>query len=344
MTVTLPVHNAVGSIARTIEDLLAMDYPRELLQLLVISDASSDGTDEVVRGFALRGVELMRMPDRMGKTAAENAAVQRARGEIIVNVDAAVLVPSGSLKPLIRTFADPTVGVASGRDVSVSSAALEGTAGESGYVDYEMWVRDLETQLGSIVGASGCFYAIRRRIHVVPLAPELSWDFASALVARELGYRTVSVRDAVCMVPRTAAVRTERSRKTRTMARGLSTLFHKRALMNPLRYGVFALMLVSHKLLRWLPYLLMPVALAALCLLAVREPAARWLLLVAILGIATGIAGIRRTYGGRAGAPLRLAGFVVAVFAAGLVAWIEALRRTQMATWEPTPRPRPSTA
>jgi glycosyltransferase involved in cell wall biosynthesis len=337
VTVTVPVYNAVGSIRTTLERLLEIDYPRDRLQLLVLSDASDDGTDDIVREFAAAGIELISAPNRRGKTAAENAAVAVARGDIIVNVDATVVVPAASFKRLIRVFDDPTVGVASGRDVSVGAADKRDTGAESGYTRYEMWVRDLETRAGSIVGASGCFYGIRRRIRVEALPPGLSWDFASTLVARTQGYRSLSVPDAICIVPRTPEIRFELRRKARTMARGLSTLFHFRALMNPFSYGRFALMLISHKLLRWIPYLLTPVAILALGLLAGRSSVAALLLAAAVLGLTTGAAVIRY---GRPNAfkPLALAGFAVAAISAGFLAWCDALRGTSMVTWEPTRR------
>jgi glycosyltransferase involved in cell wall biosynthesis len=338
VTVTVPVYNGASSIGATLERLLDLDYPRDKLQILVISDASNDGTDEIVRGLKDRGVELLRLSERRGKTVAENAALSAARGEILVNVDSTILVPADSLKPLVRVFDDPTIGVASGRDVSAGDSDTEGTPAESSYVGYEMWVRDLETRVGSIVGASGCFYGSRRCIHAKPLPPGLSWDFASALNARIQGYRSVSVPAAVCVVPRAAQIRTELTRKARTMARGLRTLFYYRELMNPFEYGSFSLMLISHKLLRWVPYLLAPIAYAALGLLALDMTGARILLGLATGGLLVGSAAIRR---GRAALPkpVALVGFVVAVFAAGLVAWWDALRQTQLATWEPTPRP-----
>lgn len=339
VTITIPVYNVAASIRQTLEQLLQVDYPRDRLQLLVISDASSDGTDAVVAEFAPRGVELLRLERRMGKTAAENAAVGMARGEIIVNVDATVLIPPASLKHLVRVFDDPTIGVASGRDMSVGAGDREGTTAESGYVGYEMWVRDLETRAGSIVGASGCFYAIRRLIHETALPAHLSWDFASALVARERGFRSISVPDAVCIVPRTAEIRTELRRKIRTMARGLSTLLYKRALMNPLRYGWFAFMLTSHKLLRWVPYLLAPFALVALAALAIENREARGILVIALGGLLIGVFGMRHRAWGVTQRPVALVGFVVAAFSAGFMAWVEALRRRRMATWDPTPRP-----
>jgi cellulose synthase/poly-beta-1,6-N-acetylglucosamine synthase-like glycosyltransferase len=338
VTITLPVYNEVSTIRATLERLLDVDYPKDRLQLLVLSDASHDGTDDVVREFAQRGVELMRAPNRRGKTAAENAAVAVARGDIIVNIDATVIVPRGSIKELIRAFDDPTVGVASGCDVSVGAAGKHDAGAESGYTGYEMRVRDLETRVGSIVGASGCFYGIRRRIRGSALPAGLSWDFASTLVARQQGYRSVSVPEAVCLVPRTAEIRSELRRKTRTMARGLSTLFYFRSLMNPFRYGGFALMLISHKLFRWVPYLLLPAAILAVGLLATRSTYAAVLLAIAAFGLLTGATAIRYGSSGKF-KPLALAGFVVAALTAGFLAWVDALRGTRMATWDPTPRP-----
>lgn len=338
VTITVPVYNAVSSIKGTLERLLEIDYPRHRLQLLVLSDASHDGTDDIVKEFRGRGVELMRAPHRRGKTAAENAAVAVARGDIIVNVDATVVVPPGSLKHLIRAFDDPTVGVASGHDVSVGAQGKHAARAESGYTNYEMLVRDLETRAGSIVGASGCFYGIRRGIRVSALPPGLSWDFASTLVARQQGYRSVSVQDAVCIVPRTAEIRSELRRKARTMGRGLSTLYYFRELMNPFKYGGFALMLVSHKLLRWVPYLLAPAAVLALALLATRNSAAALLFVLVASGLLSGAAAIRYENSIRF-KPLALAGFAVAVFSAGFLAWYDALRGARVVTWDPTPRP-----
>jgi cellulose synthase/poly-beta-1,6-N-acetylglucosamine synthase-like glycosyltransferase len=338
VTITVPVYNAAPTIGKTLERLLGVDYPGDKLQIVVMSDASNDGTDDVVRTFAPRGVELVRAQVRRGKTAAENAAVGVARGEIIVNVDATVVVPPGSLKQLISAFDDPTVGVASGRDVSVGRDDHHDAGAESGYTGYEMRLRDLETRAGSIVGASGCFYGIRRSIRGSPLPAGLSWDFASTLVAREQGYRSVSVPGAVCLVPRTVEIRSELRRKARTMARGLSTLFHFRALMNPFRYGGFALMLISHKLFRWLPYLMLPAAVVALGLLATKSALAAVLLAITTFGLLLGAASI--IYGNSIRfKPLVFAGFVVAVLSAGFLAWVDALRGVRMATWDPTPRP-----
>jgi cellulose synthase/poly-beta-1,6-N-acetylglucosamine synthase-like glycosyltransferase len=336
VTIAVPVYNAAGTIRVTLEALLELDYPRDKLQIMVVSDGSVDGTDDIVRDFTHRGIELLQIPIRKGKTAAENAVVAVASSEIVVNVDATICVPRQSLKPLIRAFDDATVGVASGRDCSTGRVD-ETVGGESGYVGYEMWVRDLETRSGSIVGASGCFYAFRRSIRSSPLPPDLSWDFASPLVARVHGLRSVSVSSAVCLVPRTRDLRIELRRKVRTMARGIRTLFYHKTLMNPMRYGLFAFMLVSHKLCRWLPFLIAPISISALGALSITQEWARLVMGLVLIGVGLGTLGMRT----RVLASARLvsiAGFGVASFTAGFLAWVDVFRSVQMATWDPTPR------
>src|SRR5437763_8405590 len=120
ISITIPVHNEAEVIAGTLERLLELDYPVERRQILVVSDASSDGTDVIVSGFAQRGVELLRLPERRGKSAAENAARGQLRGDIIINTDASVRIDRWALKLLVAEVADPALGVASGRGVSVA--------------------------------------------------------------------------------------------------------------------------------------------------------------------------------------------------------------------------------
>jgi cellulose synthase/poly-beta-1,6-N-acetylglucosamine synthase-like glycosyltransferase len=284
-------------------------------------------------------VELHRMASRAGKTGAENASARMCRGEIVVNTDASIRIPPGALKPLVRVFQDPSIGVASGRDVSVGDLDREGNQGESGYVGYEMNVRRLETRVGSIVGASGCFYAIRRRLVQDAFPEALSRDFASALLAREAGLRAVSVDEAICLVPRTRSLRAEYRRKVRTMARGLETLWYKRALMNPMKYGAFAWMLISHKLVRWLSILAAPLGAMGLVLLAATRGDAQPLLVAMAILLGLGAGAFLWPEGRRPPFALALPGFVVGSVVAGLVAWGKALRGERNPIWEPTRRP-----
>lgn len=338
VTVTIPVYNEAETIRAKLERVMAYDYPRDKLQVLVVSDASTDATDDIVREFADRGVELVRLPHRGGKTAAENAGLPHLRGDIIVNSDASIHVPPGSLKRLVTWFSDPTVGVASGRDVSIAAVEQEANVGESGYVGYEMWIRRLETRVAGIIGASGCFYAIRRHLHVHLVPEALSRDFAAPLIAREHGFRSVSVDDAVVGVPRAAALRNEYRRKVRTMTRGLETLFFKRHLMNPFRYGLFAWELASHKLIRWLVPWAFVSALCGLGLLAADLQWARWALGAAVVVALFGGTGWFWPQAHRPPRVVSLPAYVVAGTVAGLAAWIKALRGDLNPIWEPTRR------
>jgi len=338
ISIQLPAFNEAEVIAATLEGILALDYPADRRQILVVSDASTDATNQIVASFAHRGVELLCQPRRQGKTAAENAAVHLLRGEIIVNTDASIHIPAGALRPLIAAFADPSVGVASGHDVSVTRLGDSNNQGESGYVGYEMWLRQQETRVSGIVGASGCFYAIRADLHRIPVPDGLSRDFAAALVARENGYRAVSVPAAICFVPRTASLHSEFRRKVRTMARGMQTLLYKRHLLNPARFGRFAWMLLSHKVCRWLAPWAAVLALGALSMLAVSVPWARWVLGGAVLILAAAGAGWAWPVGRGAPRVFTVPAYLVSGNVAALRALIGAMRGQRHATWEPTRR------
>ncbi len=338
VTLTLPVYNEERVVAGTLDAILAADYPREKLHVLVVSDASTDRTDDIVREYAARGVELLRLPQRSGKTVAENAARGHLRGTVVVNTDASVRIDQHALKPLVAALRDPSVGIASGRDVSVARAGDDSNVGESGYVGYEMWVRGLETRVGGIVGASGCFYASRAQLHreIVPAA--LSRDFAAPLIAREFGYRAVSVNEALCYVPRTPSLHREFHRKVRTMARGLETLYYKRHMLNPIRYGRFAWMLWSHKLVRWL----VPPAWVAggvgTIFLAVGDARWWWAVGAGALAIAMALVGWSWPEGRKMPRLIAMPTYLIWGLIAGLGAWAKALRRELNPIWEPTRR------
>lgn len=339
VTLTVPAYNESATIRETLDRLLATDYPADRRHILVISDASDDGTDDIVRTYADRGIELLQLPERRGKTAAENAARTAVRGQIVINTDASVRVDRTSLRPLVAAFADPTVGVASGRVVSISRTQDPTSPGESAYMGYEMWVRGLETRVDGIVGASGALFGIRAELHRLPLPEHLSRDFDAALVARRHGLRAVSVPDAICYVPQTISLRREYRRKVRTMARGLATLWHARALLDARRYGLFSWMLASHKLCRWLLHW----AAAAVVVVALVESrhsalAQATLALAGLGAAATALTLWRETRGRHVPRLISMTAFVTAGLAAGVHAWIQWLSGRRAATWEPTRR------
>jgi cellulose synthase/poly-beta-1,6-N-acetylglucosamine synthase-like glycosyltransferase len=339
ISILIVAYNEERRLRRTLEHALATDYPADRLNVLVVSDASSDGTDDLVLTYGDPRVRLLRMPERSGKPAGENAAGTMLRGDIVVSIDASILIPRDSLKPLIRALLDPSVGLASGRDISIGDEAREGNKAESSYVGLEMTLRHLETRVHSIVGASGCFYANRRHLQQVQLPNELARDFAAASVARAHGYRAVSVDEATCLVPRTPTLKAELRRKSRTMGRGLDTLVYLRGMMNPFKYGSYAFMMVSHKLVRWM---LFPSLLGWLIGPLLVLGSAPWALILT-LGMIVGLVVARLVIvwpdNRRLPRLIALPGYVFISIVAGWMAWLHLIRNEKSAMWEPTQRP-----
>ena len=337
VSVVIPAYNEEQQVGGAIEAVLAQDYPAEKLQVLILSDASTDATDRIAGEYSRRGVELLRMPHRGGKTKAENVACGSLRGEIIVNTDASARLHPEAIKRLVAEMADPNVGVASSRDVSLSTLESANIT-EAGYVNYEMRVRDLETRTGGIVGASGSCYAIRAELHKIPIRDDLSRDFSAALSANIHGFRSVSVGEATCFVPRTSSLQQEYRRKVRTISRGMETLYVHRSLLDPIRSGVFAWKLFSHKVCRWmLPVSIVP-GIFGLVLLASSHSWPR-----ALLAIGAGItllAVIGTAWPSERRAPriISLAAFGVAANLAVLHAFWRVLARHEDHIWEPTRR------
>ncbi|HYK81712.1 MAG TPA: glycosyltransferase [Gemmatimonadales bacterium] len=338
ITIVLPVYNEEAVIRRTLANLLQLDYPPDRRQIVVVSDASTDRTDAIVHEYAARGVRLLRLPRRGGKTAAENTVRPLLRGEIIVNTDASAHVGRDALKPLIAAFADPTVGVASGHYVSVARIQEQANYAESWYVSYDMWVRHLETRVAGIVGAAGCFHAVRAPIQMQLLPEVVSRDFAAGLLARERGWRAVSVKDAICLVPRAPSLRREYRRKVRTITRGWHTLLFKRRLLNPVRYGAFAWILASHKICRWVIPHVTAVGLAALVCLAAHTAWARWGLGALALGATAAALAWWWPEGVRLPRLFAVPGYLVMGNVAALHASVRVARGQGTPLWEPTRR------
>jgi cellulose synthase/poly-beta-1,6-N-acetylglucosamine synthase-like glycosyltransferase len=339
ISITLAAYNEESRIRATCENLLQLDYPADRRQILIVSDASTDATDDIISSFAEREVELVRLDRRKGKTAAENVASRYLTGDIVVNTDASVRIEQSAIKALVVEFEDPAVGVASGRDVSVDPSGGNSNVGESGYVGYEMWLRSLETRVASIVQASGCLYAARRELHSQAVPEMLTRDLATPSLARERGYRSVSVDSAICFVPRLRSLRREYRRKVRTMTRGLGTLNHKRKLLNPVRYGAYAWMLFSHKLCRWLVPVAITVGLAAAAFLAPSDLWARLVTVAAALGIGLATMGwLLWPEDREMPKVVEIAAYSLIANVAALTAWLNLFSGKTNPSWSPSRR------
>jgi glycosyltransferase involved in cell wall biosynthesis len=339
ITVVIAAHNAEQTIGRTLEHLLAADYPADRRQILVASDASTDATCAIVAGYGNRGVEVRHFDERQGKTSVENGVAGDIRGDVVICTDASIVVAPSSIKRLVRHFSDPSVGVVSGWAVAPGAGGSTGANGDAGYFQYEMRIRELEARLGGIIGAMGGLYAIRRDLFRVPLPPYIARDFASTLVARERGFRSVIDRGATCLVGRGRSLLAEYDRKARTMLNGLDTVRQFAHLLDPMREGWFAFMLLSHKLCRWLVYLLVPTALLGLALLAGDLWPARVALAAVALALLVALGGLRwHPTDRRLAIPLSLGAYGVLSAIAGAAGWRRFFLGQHATTWTPTRR------
>ncbi len=330
VSIIVPVYNEAKVIREKLRNLLELEPHGGDQEILVVSDCSSDGTDEIVAGFSGQGVRLHVLPERSGKGAALNLGVEKAGGEVVVFTDASIMLEKDALVRLLAVLQDSTVGCVSGED------HIRGGGDEGAYGRYELHLRNLESRVGSIVGASGCFYAQRRSL-VVPFLPGMAPDFLSVLVTVREGYRAVTEPSAVGWMKAVPARRGEFPRKVRTLLRGMTTLFHFRRLLNPARYGLFALELWSHKVLRWLAGVLMAVALVSNTLLAHR-PLYAGLLAIQVLFYSFAVLGWKGPRKVAEATVFRIPFFFCLANCAAIVALGKWISGARLEIWEPSKR------
>src|SRR5713101_6481024 len=238
VTIIITAYNEERALAAKLENTLALDYPRELLEIVVASDCSNDRTDEIVREFSARGVRLCRQPERLGKTAAQNAAVEQAQGAILIFSDATSHYQPDVIHTMMPNFADAAVGCVAGRLVYVDPADSRVGRGARSYWGYETFLKKHESRAGSLIGASGCLYAVRRSAYV-PLYHEACSDFIIATKMVEQGLRAVYEPGAVCIEETNDRSGRELAMRVRIITQTLTDLWRHRAMMNPWRSGFY---------------------------------------------------------------------------------------------------------
>lgn len=253
VTVVIAAYNEARLIEDTLSNKLEQDYPRDLFDILVVSDGSDDSTDEIVERLASAEprIKLLRQETRQGKTAALNAACAQATGELLVFSDANSIYRADALRVLVRNFADPSVGYVTGKMLySDPDGSLVGD-GCTAYMVYENLLRTFETRIGSIVGVDGAIDCIRKCLYR-PMNPDQLPDFILSLDVIEQGYRVIYESDAVVMEEALSTDFAEHRMRERVALRGLWAMWDKINLFNVLRFPLFSWQLVSHKWLRYL--------------------------------------------------------------------------------------------
>lgn len=332
VTLVIACRNESTRLRHKLDNALAVDYPA--LEVLVASDASDDGSDDIVREYAGRGVRLVRSPERLGKEHAQGLAIRQASGEIVVFTDAGTDLPQDSIRHIVADFADPRVGAVSSEDTFISADGS--IAGEGAYVRYEMWLRRLEASVHSLVGLSGSFFAARRSV-LQDWHDSIPSDFATAINTVRAGQVAISDPRVRGIYRDVKDPSREYPRKVRTALRGMAALAHTPEVLNPFRYGVFSFQMFGHKVTRWLvPWFLLGV-LATSTLLAVQSDFFRAVLWLQLGGYGLVLAahwlpGLRQI------GPLRIAYYFVQVNVALAHAGLKFLRGERIRTWDPSTR------
>ena len=253
VTVLIAAFNEEREIKQTVLNKLSQDYPTDLLEILVVSDGSTDRTDEIVRELTRSHqgrVSLLRQEPRQGKTQALNMAVAHVSGEILIFSDANSLYRPDAIRRLMRGFADSAVGYVSGQMIYTNPEGGGIGEGSGAYMRYENLLRALETRVHSVIGVDGGIDAVRRELYV-PMRPDQLPDFVLPLNVVEQGRRVVYEPEAILYEPALAVAADEFRMRVRVSLRALWALFDKRNLLNPLRDPLFAWQLLSHKALRY---------------------------------------------------------------------------------------------
>ena len=321
----IPVHNEASRIVRKIANTAALRYPADKIEVLFVSDGSTDGTISLIEANrtppmapVMRIVEL---PRRGGKAAALNAGLERATNEILVFSDASIELEPDALQHIVRRFQDPEIGCISGED-RIGEAGGEGLYGR-----YELYLRRLESSVHSIVGASGSFYAQRKAI-THPFLEGMAPDFLSVLRTVDQGYRAVSEPRAVGYMSSTKDPSHEFERKVRTLIRGITTLMAHPRVLNPFRFGLFAFAMWSHKITRWLaPFFLVLLLVSPLWL--VGSPFYAAALTAQVLFYLAALAALWQWGGIHRSLPGKIALYFSSVNAAILAAWYQVQPRCQ---------------
>ena len=285
VTVITAAFNEAAVIGETIRNKLALEYPADKLDIIVVSDESTDGTDEIVNELADANpgrLRLIQQCPRQGKTSGLNLAVPEAGGEILVFADANSLYEPQAVRSLVGNFADPEIGYVTGKMVYSNPDGSVTGDGCTTYMRYENLLRSWETRVGSVVGVDGGVDAVRKSLYR-PMSADQLPDFVLPLRVVEQGYRVAYEPSAVLRESALSSSGQEYRMRVRVTLRALWALYDLRHLFNPFRDARFSWQLTSHKLLRYLAFIPQIAAFLSNGLLAITHAGYRGLFIAQVL-------------------------------------------------------------
>ena len=337
VSLLISVYNEEAVIEQKIVNSLLLDYPKDLLEIIVISDDSTDKTREIVERYAGKGIILRHYEGRIGKTACLNVTVPLATGEIIVFSDANSEYDRNSLREMMKPFKDPKIGLVSGW-TKYTAGRDDDAAGSLGmYARLELLTKTYESMIGSCVGADGAIFAIRKELYSPLKAYDIN-DFVIPLSIVQQGFRGILEEKAFCFETTAGSAKGEFHRQVRITNRTIRAIVNNSTLLDPWKFGIFSFELFSHKICRFL----VPLFLIMLFVSGLSLSSRNTFYLTAFIGqilfyVSAGFArGIERT-------PLLPRVFAAAhafvmVNLAIFMAWIKYFQGATYTTWSPTQR------
>lgn len=283
VSVLIAAYNEEASIAAKVRATLELDYPPDRLEVVVVSDGSSDRTNEILAGLESERVRVFMLP-RGGKTRAQNYGVTQCRGDIVVFSDATAVYDKDALRALASHYADPTVGAVGGvcHFYDPRQSGSPTGLGQVAYGGYEQAIRIAQSRISTATACSGAIYSTRRDLYV-PLAPDACSDMMEPIEIVRAGHRVVYTPEARAYEAAATTVHTEFRMRVRVATQGMQGILDAGRLLLFQRGAWISLQLISHKALRYLLPLPLVLLLAASAGLAARHP---WFLLVLLAQVA----------------------------------------------------------
>lgn len=329
ITLVVSVYNEEKIIAKKLENALDLDYPTRQLEILVVSDGSTDDTERIVRGFNNERLVLKAFKERSGKTACLNRAVPEAQGEIILFTDANSMFPKDVLGKLVRNFADPEVGLVTGWTRYGEVDQAEDTTGI--YSRFEKWTKVQESSVSSCVGADGAVFAIRKDLYRILREDDIN-DFVIPLNVIRQGKRAVMEPEVYCFEESADEAGQEYQRQVRITSRTLNAIRRNLEFLNPFRYGWFTYFLVSHKIMRFLVPFFLIASFGVNIMLLGTSRLYSFTFGCQLVLMAMGICGILNIITGRVG---EIAKFFLVTMLAQLSAWFRTFAGVSDTIWTP---------
>lgn len=250
VTLFVAAYNEESYIREKIENSMSIDYPKDKIQYLFITDGSNDKTPDIVRAYP--EIKLLHQPERKGKIRAVERAIPHATGEITIFTDANTDLNKDALKNIVRHFGNKKVGVVSGEKRILKRDMDEAAgAGEGFYWKYESKLKKWDDELYSVMGAAGELYAIRTKLFEPIPHDSLIEDFYMSFKIVQKGYKIAYEPDAYALEEPSSSIKEELKRKVRIAAGGIQSIMRLKELLNPFKYGVITFQYVSHRVLRW---------------------------------------------------------------------------------------------